>query len=69
VLGIIGGSIDQTRYSGIFIQAALATLAGLLAYAFILLSLGNEDISLFIQTLRTKFWKAKPAVVQQQQDL
>lgn len=68
-LALVGGSVDQGTFGGILIQAGIAGLIGLVMYGIVLRALGNEDISLFITTLRSKFWKQKPVVVPQQQDL
>ena len=68
-LAMIGGSVDQSQFWGILVQAALATILGLIAYAIVLVALGNEDIHLFIATIKSKFWKQKPTIVQHQQEL
>lgn len=68
-LAIIGGSVDQSRFWGIFAQAAAATISGCAAYGIVLTALSNEDILLFIGTLKSKFWKQKPPIVQGQQEL
>jgi putative peptidoglycan lipid II flippase len=65
-LAVIGANVDQTHFFGIFVQAAIATITGLVTYSIILIALGNEDIMDFIHTLRSKFWKQKPLVPQQQ---
>lgn len=69
VLAFIGRGVDQSRLIGIFIQAFLAGGVGLGMYGIVLKALKNEDISLFVTTLRSKFWKQRPTVVPQQQDL
>ncbi len=69
VLGIIGAGVDQSRLIGVFIQACVVGGVGLVMYGIVLKALKNEDISLFVTTLRSKFWKQRPAVVPQQQDL
>lgn len=66
VLFALGNSIDQTHALGVALQAIGAALAGFLAYALILVALGNEDITLFLATIRSKFWKQKPFIPQQQ---
>ncbi len=68
-LAVLGTSVDQSRFWGILAQAGIAGIIGLVMYAVVLRALGNEDISLFITTLRSKFWKARPTVVPQQPDL
>ncbi|MCC6198787.1 hypothetical protein IT401_01045 [Candidatus Nomurabacteria bacterium] len=65
----IGTSVDQTRFWGIFSQAAVATVVGFGVYGGILWLLGNEDIRLFLGTLKSRFWKEKPPLVQGQQEL
>ncbi len=68
-LHLSGTGVDQTRFIGVFIQAVIAGGIGLAVYAIVLKALNNEDINLFIATLRSKFWKQRPAVVPQQPDL
>lgn len=68
-LMIAGRGVDQSQFLGIVIQATLAGVVGVVMYAIVLKALGNEDISLFMATLRSKFWKTKPVVVPAQQDL
>ncbi len=69
VLMLIGTSVDQTRFFGILVQTVIAGGTGLIAYALILMALRNEDILLFIHTVKSKFWKQRPVVVQHQQEL
>lgn len=66
---IIGMSVDQSRFWGILAQGAVATIVSFVSYAIVLLALGNEDIVLFIETVKSNFWKQKPEVVQHQQEL
>ncbi len=61
--------VDQSHLLGILIQATVAGVVGVGMYGIVLKALGNEDVSLFIATIRSKFWKTKPTVVPQQQDL
>ncbi len=69
MLSVIGTSVDQTRFFGILVQTLVAGMTGLVAYALVLAALRNEDILLFIGTVKSKFWKQKPLVVHQQQEL
>lgn len=69
VLQVTGPGVDQNHFVGILIQALISTIVGLAMYAIVLKALRNEDINLFIATLRSKFWKEKPVVVPQQPDL
>ncbi len=68
-LSMIGAAVDQTHFWGILVQAALASIIGFVSYGIVLLALGNEDIVLFVGTLKSKFWKQKPVVVQEQPEL
>lgn len=69
VLALIGNTVDQSTFWGVLAQASVAGVIGCVMYGIVLRALGNEDISLFITTLRSKFWKQKPTIVPQQQDL
>lgn len=64
-----GEGIAQQHAIGVLLQACIAGVIGCVAYAIVLKALRNEDINLFIETLRSRFWKQRPAVVPQQQDL
>ncbi len=66
MLQLIGGGVDQRTVLGVLIQAGLAGIVGLVAYAIILKALKNQDIDVFIATLRSKFWKQRPQVAPQQ---
>ncbi len=66
---VAGKGVDQSHLLGIILQATLAGVIGIVMYGIVLKALGNEDISVFMTTVRSKFWKAKPVVVPQQQDL
>lgn len=68
-LSVIGGSVDQSHFWGILVQAAIAGAVGFVSYGIVLMALGNEDIVLFVGTVKSKFWKQKPAIVQHQQEL
>jgi len=68
-LSQIGTSVDQSHFWGILVQTVVAGGVGLVAYALVLMALRNEDILLFIHTVKSKFWKQRPAVVQHQQEL
>lgn len=65
VLSFIGTGVDQTRFLGVLLQGVIAGLFGLCIYVTILIALKNEDVSIFIETLKSKFWKAKPIVPEQ----
>jgi putative peptidoglycan lipid II flippase len=65
-LSLIGSSVDQTKFLGVLIQAVVAGVVGLAFYGITLAALRNEDILLFIGTVKSKFWKQKPLVPQQQ---
>lgn len=66
---VIGASVDQSHFWGILVQTIIAGGVGLVAYSIVLIALGNEDITLFIHTLKSKFWKQKPEIVHHHQEL
>ena len=68
-LMVAGTGVDQSHFLGILIQAAIATAVGLAMYGIVLRALRNEDITMFIDTARSRFWKQKLLVVQEQQEL
>lgn len=68
LLSFIGVGVDQARFIGVLLQGFLAGCLGLLIYAFVLVALKNEDIMIFIKTIKSKFWKQK-VIVPEQQDL
>ncbi len=68
-LSLAGTSINQARFFGVLAQAVVAGVIGLAVYGIVLRALRNEDLSLFIETARSRFWKQKPIVVQEQQEL
>jgi len=65
MLILVGNGVDQEHFLGIFVQGALAAIVGLAMYAITLMAMRNEDIILFVQTLRSKFWKQKPLTPEQ----
>ncbi len=68
-LSFVGTSVNQARFVGVLLQAVVATMTGLAMYGIVLRALRNEDILMFIETARSRFWKQKPLVVQEQQEL
>lgn len=68
LLSFIGVGVDQARFVGVLLQGLLAGLIGVFLYGLVLLALKNEDISLFLATIKSKFWKQK-VIVPEQQDL
>ncbi len=66
MLSIVSSGVDQGTFWGILAQGLISGVVGMAMYGIILAALKNEDIILFIQTFRTKFWKQKPIVIQQQ---
>lgn len=66
-LALLGDEINQANFISVILQGAIAGLVGLILYVCILLGLKNEDIILLVQSLKSKFWKQKPMVIQQQQ--
>lgn len=52
----------------VFGQAAFAATIGAVGYGIVLFALGNDDIHLFVQMVKSKFWSAKP-IVPEPQDL
>ncbi len=69
MLVVIGAEVNQLKLWGILLQTVIAGGVGIVAYGIVLIALGNEDITLFIHTAKSKFWKQKPEVVQHQQEL
>lgn len=65
MLILLGNGIDQEHFLGVFVQGAVSALVGLAMYGITLFALQNEDIILFIDTLRSKFWKQKPLTPEQ----
>jgi putative peptidoglycan lipid II flippase len=68
-LVLTGSDILQERFIGILAQAVIATGVGAAIYGIVLKALRNEDISFFIETAKSRFWKQRPLVVQEQQEL
>lgn len=68
LLSVISVGVDQARFLGVFIQGLIAGLFGILIYSMILIALKNEDIWLFINIVKSKFWKQK-VIVPEQVDL
>jgi putative peptidoglycan lipid II flippase len=68
MLLLISGGVDQGTFWGILLQGFISGMVGIAIYGIILAALKNEDILLFMQTLRTKFWKQKP-ITEEQPDL
>ncbi|MEO5646595.1 MAG: lipid II flippase MurJ [Candidatus Paceibacterota bacterium] len=68
-LVLTGGDILQTHFFGILIQTIIATAVGAAMYGIVLRALRNEDITLFIETARSRFWKQRPIIVQEEQEL
>lgn len=65
MLSAISGGVDQGTFGGILVQGLISGIVGIALYAIILAALKNEDILLFVQTLKTKFWKHKPLTAEQ----
>lgn len=64
-LSVLGFGVDNSTFIGVLLQGVLSGLFGIIIYAVILLLLKNQDIYLFIDTLKSKFWKAKPMIPEQ----
>ncbi|HTH93475.1 MAG TPA: lipid II flippase MurJ [Candidatus Paceibacterota bacterium] len=64
-----GNTVVQTRFFGVLLQAVIATAVGAAVYGIVLKALRNEDLALFMETAKSRFWKQKPVVVQEQQEL
>jgi putative peptidoglycan lipid II flippase len=69
MLSYVGTSVTGTRFIGVLVQAVIATVIGVVIYGIVLLAFRNEDMRLFIDTAKSRFWKQKSLVVQGQQDL
>ncbi len=67
-LTLLGVGVDQATFVGVLLQGFLAGVFGIAIYALVLILLKNEDIYLFTETLKSKFWRAKP-IVPEQSDL
>ncbi|MBP9701260.1 MAG: hypothetical protein KBD54_02600 [Candidatus Pacebacteria bacterium] len=65
MLLLISSGVDQGTFWGILAQGLISGTVGIALYGIILSALKNEDISLFVATLKSKFWKQKPLVMQQ----
>ncbi len=68
-LVLTGGEGVLEHFFGVLTQAVIATAVGMAMYGIVLRALRNEDITLFIETAKSRFWKQKPMVVQEQQEL
>lgn len=68
LLFVLGQGVDQARFIGVLLQGLIAGLFGVFVYSIILIALKNEDIFLFIDTIKSRFWKQK-VIVPEQQDL
>jgi putative peptidoglycan lipid II flippase len=68
LLSFVGTGVDQAKFMGILLQGVIAGVFGILIYGAILIALKNEDIWLFIETVKSKFWKQK-VIVPEQSDL
>ncbi len=68
-LVLTGGDILQEHFLGVLLQAVIATAVGGAMYGIVLRALQNEDITLFIETVRSRFWKQRPIIVQEEQEL
>ena len=60
MLVLTGSWVNQEQFLGIFTQGVLSGIVGVAMYAITLMAMRNEDIILFVQTLKSKFWKQKP---------
>lgn len=65
MLILLGSGLDQEHFLGVFVQGVVAAIVGLAMYGITLFALKNEDIMLFIDTLRSKFWKQNPLTPEQ----
>lgn len=68
-LALASTGVDQSHFVGILAQAIIAATIGAAMYGIVLRALRNEDINLFIETAKSRFWKRRPLVVQEQQEL
>ncbi|MDB5188861.1 MAG: hypothetical protein JWM92_459 [Candidatus Nomurabacteria bacterium] len=68
-LAWMGNGVQQSHFLGILIQAIVAGGVGVAMYGIVLRALRNEDLSLFVETAKSRFWKEKPMIVQEQQEL
>jgi hypothetical protein len=52
---------------GVFLQGFISGILGILAGVLVLYLLKNEELQDLIQTLKTKFWRAKVIVPSQEE--
>ncbi|MES2224603.1 MAG: lipid II flippase MurJ [Patescibacteria group bacterium] len=69
ILVLAGNGVEQNHFFGVLVQAGVAAASGLAIYGIVLRALRNEDILFFIETARSRFWKQKPIIVQEEQEL
>jgi putative peptidoglycan lipid II flippase len=69
MLVVIGGNVLETHFIEVLVQAIIASAVGVAMYGIVLKALRNEDIALFIETAQSRFWKRRPLIVQEQQEL
>jgi putative peptidoglycan lipid II flippase len=69
VLILTGSTGPQSHFFRVLFQGGIATIVGYAMYGIVLKALRNEDITTFIETARSRFWKQRPLVVQEQQEL
>ncbi len=69
ILVLAGNGVEQNHFFGVLVQAGVSAASGLAMYGIVLRALRNEDILFFIETARSRFWKQKPIIVQEEQEL
>jgi len=66
-LNIFSPIFGLTTFWGVFFQGFLAGILGIAAGVLVLYLLNNEELKDLIETLRTKFWKARVVVPPQEE--
>lgn len=59
-LAVLALRLDLETFAGIFIQGFLAGLVGVASTFVLLVFMGNREVAELTETLRHKFWRAKP---------
>lgn len=58
-LNILSPVFGTTTFWGVFLQGFISGILGIIAAVIVLYLLKNEELNVIIETLKTKFWRAK----------